>query len=126
MLRIRIRYPGAGALIPGSGMGKKSGSKSEMNNPDHVSESLETIFFGLKFLNSLMRIRDGKNMEPGSGMQKFGSGIRDEQPPSYFRELRNHFFRLKYLNSLMRIWDPGWKKFGSGIRVAKNSVQDLG
>jgi hypothetical protein len=34
-------------------MGKKSGSGSGMNNPDHISESLETIF-GLKYLNSLM------------------------------------------------------------------------
>jgi hypothetical protein len=50
-----------------------------------------------------------------------GSGIRDEQPGSYFLELRNNFFGLKYLNSLMRIRDgdssdPGWKKVGSGIR----------
>jgi hypothetical protein len=38
-----------------------------MNNPDHISESLET-FFGLKYLNSLMRIRDGKIriQDPGS------------------------------------------------------------
>jgi hypothetical protein len=33
-------------LTPGSGMGKKSRSGSEKNNPDHVSESLETIFGG--------------------------------------------------------------------------------
>jgi hypothetical protein len=60
-----------------------------------------------------------------------GSGIRDEQPGSYFLKLKNHFFAffgLKYLNSLMRIRDlgsgmetvriqnPGWKKVGSGIR----------
>jgi hypothetical protein len=57
-----------------------------------------------------------------------GSGIRDEQPGSYFLELRNHFWGVKYLNSLMRIRgsgsrmetvrirDPGWKKVGSGIR----------
>jgi hypothetical protein len=31
-------------LDPGSGMGKKSGSGSGMNNPNHTSESLETIF----------------------------------------------------------------------------------
>jgi hypothetical protein len=42
---------GSGAfLTPGSGMGKKSGSGpgsgSEMNNPDHISESLESIFWG--------------------------------------------------------------------------------
>jgi hypothetical protein len=47
-----------------------------MNNPDHISDSLETIF-GLKYLNSLMRIRD-----LGSGMEKFGSGIRDKHPGS--------------------------------------------
>jgi hypothetical protein len=48
-----------------------------------------------------------------------GSGIRDEQPGSYFLEPRTHFFGflgLKYLNSLMRIRDPGWRQFGSGIR----------
>jgi hypothetical protein len=47
-------------------MGKKSGSGSWMNIPDHISESLKTIF-GFKKLNSLMR---------GSGIrdEKFGSG----------------------------------------------------
>ncbi len=53
-----------------------------------------------------------------------GSGIRDEQPGSYFLELRNHFLvflGLKYLNSLMRIQDPGWRQFGSGIRYEKKS-----
>jgi hypothetical protein len=39
-----------------------------MNNPDHISESLETIFPGLKYLISFMRIRD-------PGWKKFGSGI---------------------------------------------------
>jgi hypothetical protein len=41
--------PGSGAFLtldPGSGMGKKSGSGSVMNNPDHISYSLETIFWG--------------------------------------------------------------------------------
>ncbi len=50
-------------LDPGSGM----------NNQDHIFYSLETIFllfWGLKYLNSLMRIRD-------SGWRQFGSGIRD-------------------------------------------------
>jgi hypothetical protein len=49
-------------------MGKKSESGSRLNNPDHISESLETIFLGLKYLNSLMRIWDGKNSDPGSGI----------------------------------------------------------
>jgi hypothetical protein len=38
--------PGSGYfLTPGSGSGKKSGSGSGMNNPDHISESMETIFW---------------------------------------------------------------------------------
>ncbi len=52
------------------------------------------------------------------------SGIRDEQPISYFLELRNHFFGLKYLNSLMRIRDPGRKQFRSGIRDGKSRIPD--
>jgi hypothetical protein len=37
---------------------------------DYISESLETIILGLKYLNSLMQILDGKNSDPGSGMEK--------------------------------------------------------
>jgi hypothetical protein len=59
--------PGSSAfLTPGSGMGKKSGFGSGMYNPDHISECLETIL-GLKYLNSLMRIRVGKKSDPDSG-----------------------------------------------------------
>ncbi len=54
-----------GFLTPGSGMGKKSGSGSGMNNPDHISDSLETIVFW-----------------SGSGMEKFRSEIRDKHPGS--------------------------------------------
>ncbi len=49
-----------------------------------------------------------------------GSGIRDEQPWSYFLELRNHFFVLKYFDA-----DPGSEiqngnnsDPGSGINTA--------
>jgi hypothetical protein len=56
-------------------MGKKSG----MNNPDHISKSLETIFWVkiLKIFDSdpasgsemeKIRIRDGRNSDPGSGI----------------------------------------------------------
>jgi hypothetical protein len=48
-----------------------------MNNPDHFSESLENLFFGLIYLNSLLRIRD-------PGWKKFGSGIRNKHPGSWF------------------------------------------
>jgi hypothetical protein len=67
-------------------MDKKSGSGSGMINPDHISESLETIFW-IKNLNSSMRIRD-------SGWKKIGFAIR---------------------NGKVLIRAPGWKMFGSGI-----------
>ncbi len=84
-----------------------------------------------------IRIRDlglGAFLTPGSGIRDgrksaSGSGIRDEQPGSYFLELRNHFFAflgvkiLKFFDEdpgsgmvTVRIRDPGWKKVGSGIR----------
>jgi hypothetical protein len=44
-------------------MGKKSGSG--MNNPDHISDELRINFSGLKYLNSLIGIQDGKNSDPG-------------------------------------------------------------
>jgi hypothetical protein len=60
--------PASGAfLTPGTRIGKKSGSGSGMENPDHISESLETVFW----VKILMRIRDGK---------KFGSGINIPDP----------------------------------------------
>jgi hypothetical protein len=53
-------------------MGKKSTSRSGINNPDHISESLETIFWvkTLQFYEADMEsfwswIRDGKNSDPG-------------------------------------------------------------
>ncbi len=53
--------PGSVAfLTPGSGMVKMSGSGSGMNNP--VREH-RNHFFGLKYFNSLMRIRDRKNSD---------------------------------------------------------------
>jgi hypothetical protein len=50
-----------------------------MNNPDHIFESLETTF-GVKILKFFAA-------DPGSGMEKFGSGmeksrIRDKHPGS--------------------------------------------
>jgi hypothetical protein len=55
-----------------------------------------------------------------------GSGIRHEQPGSYFLELRNHFFGVKILKffdadpgsgmETVRVRDSGWKKVGSGIQ----------
>ncbi len=47
-----------------------------MNNPDHISQSLETIFWVkiLKFFDA----------DPGSGWKKFASGIRDGNTGSTF------------------------------------------
>jgi hypothetical protein len=81
VLRIRIRDP---CLFdpwirdpgwvknqdPGSGMGKKSGSGSWMNNPDQISESLETIF-GVKML---------KYFDVDPGWKEFGTGINIPDP----------------------------------------------
>jgi hypothetical protein len=81
VLRIRIRDPVPfWPLDPESGMGKKSGSGSVMNNPDHISEGLET-FFGLKYFNSLLRIRDVKNSYPG--WKKCGFGIKIPDPQQW-------------------------------------------
>jgi hypothetical protein len=68
-------------------MGKKSGSGSGINSPDHISEGLETIFWVkiLKFLYADpvleifgSAIWDGKNF--GSGIEKFP--FRDKHPGS--------------------------------------------
>jgi hypothetical protein len=58
-------------------MGKKSGSGSGLKIPDHISESLETIFW-VKIL---------KFFDADPGWKKFGSGlekirIRDIHPGS--------------------------------------------
>ncbi len=62
---------------PGYGMGKKSGSGSGIQDEQLGSyyQELRNHFWGLKYLNSLMRIWDGNNWDPGSGMEK--SRIRD-------------------------------------------------
>jgi hypothetical protein len=51
-------------------MGKKSGSGSGMNNSNHISKSLESIFSGIKILTFF-------DADPRSGLKKIGSGIRD-------------------------------------------------
>jgi hypothetical protein len=43
-----------------------------------ISKSLKKQFLGLKYLNSLMRIQDGKNSDPG--WKKFISGINIPDP----------------------------------------------
>jgi hypothetical protein len=44
--KFSVADPGSGAfLTPGFGIGKKSRSGSWMNIPDHISESLEIVFW---------------------------------------------------------------------------------
>jgi hypothetical protein len=43
-------------------MGKQSGSGCGMNNPDHISERIETIFWA-----KIFKLFDA---DPGSGMEK--------------------------------------------------------
>jgi hypothetical protein len=80
--------PGSGAfLTPGSGDVQKIRIWIRSEQPgSYFSEPKQ--FFGLKYINSLMWIRDPgcKNSNPGSGMEK------------------------------SRIRDPEWKKVGSEIR----------
>jgi hypothetical protein len=55
-----------------------------MNIPDHISESLETIFW-VKILNFFDADADPgifMTLDPGSGMEKFGSGIWYKHPGS--------------------------------------------
>ncbi len=50
-----------------------------MNNPDHISESLETPFFGgkiLKFFDAHQGSGMEKNSDPGSGMEKIRIRLR--------------------------------------------------
>ncbi len=71
-------------LDPGSLMGKKSWSGNEQ--PGWYFRELKKLFFGLKYLNSLMWIRDGTNSDPGSGMEKVGSGINIPVPQHWRKE----------------------------------------
>jgi hypothetical protein len=63
-------------------VGKKSRSGSGMNIPDHISESLETIFWVkiIKFSDADADPESGKLFDPESGMEKIR--IRDNHPGS--------------------------------------------
>jgi hypothetical protein len=67
--------PRAGAfLTPGSGIRDGEKSESGMNIPNR--RELRNNFLGLKYLNSLMRIRIRYLLDPGSGMK---NRIRDQE-----------------------------------------------
>jgi hypothetical protein len=77
--------PGSGAfLTPGSGIreDRKSASGAGIRDeqPGSYFPELKNHFLGLKYLNSLTRIRDPGWRQLGSGMEK--SRIRDKHPGS--------------------------------------------
>ncbi len=61
-----------------------------MNNPDHISESLETSFWV-----NILKLFDA-DLVSGMG-KKIRIRIRDEQPGSYIRDLGNNFWGKKIL-----------------------------
>ncbi len=74
--KFSVEDPGFGIrclLIPGSGMGKKSRSWSGTSIPDHISESLETIFL-VKILQFFL------NLDARSGMEKIRTRDRTLGP----------------------------------------------
>jgi hypothetical protein len=72
---------GFGAFMtPGSWTGKNSRSGSELNIPDHISESLKTIFRVKTLQFFKFFYADAGTLEPGSGMEKIR--IRDKHPGS--------------------------------------------
>jgi hypothetical protein len=77
-------------------MDKNSGSESGMNNPDHISGSLETIFCVkiLKFFDADPGSgnRGGKNSD--TGWKKFGSRVWD---PGSAPRIRNTAHKLEIL-----------------------------
>jgi hypothetical protein len=94
-------------LTPGSGIGKKSGYGSGMNNPDHIYESLETIF-GVKVQ---------KFFDADPGWKKFGSGmekirIRDKHPGSAILLLS---LTMSMMNFLRVSYKDGFEKRKKGI-----------
>jgi hypothetical protein len=61
-------------------MGKKPRSGSGINIPGgHISKRLETIFW-VKILKFFMQMRIREPFGPGSGKEKFGSGIKIPHP----------------------------------------------
>jgi hypothetical protein len=85
VLRIQIRDPVPfWPLDPGSGMGKKQDPDPEsgMNIPDHISESLETIFWFkvLQFFDADPDLGSGIFLTLDTRWEKFGSGINISDP----------------------------------------------
>ncbi len=125
-------------------MGRRTGRRSVVNTlastsraaAEHLRRFQSACRLGYSEFNNLTSsVADpdpgsGAFFTPRSGMGRksaSGSGIRDEQPGSYFLQIRNHFCGFFGVKILKILWcgsgvrdgessDPGWKKFGSEIR----------
>ncbi len=80
--------PGSGAFFTSeSGIRIRDGGKSGSGILDNISaRRLRHNCFGLKILRFLLRIRD--LLDAGSGMEKYGSGIRNKHPESATLQLQ--------------------------------------
>ncbi len=101
--------PGYSAFFtpdPGYGIGKKAGSGIRIRDeqPGSYIRELRNNFLGWKYLHSFMKIRDGKNLDLGSGMEKirirdgkkFGSGINIPDP--------HHWLQYRSGWATLRAW----------------------
>ncbi len=105
VLRIRIRDPVPfWPICPGSGMGRKpvSGSGIRDEQPGSYFLEFRNHFFGLQYSNSLLRIRDEKNSDPGFGTEKFGIHIPDPQHCKNSKAITWMTCAMVFSNSLMR------------------------
>ncbi len=105
--RTSVADPVSGAfLTPGSGMGKKVRIRIQdpwwTTQPGSYFLELRNHFFGLKYLNSLMRIRDGKIRIRALGWKKVGSGINIPDP-QYFDEPYKIFLHCAHITFVILI-----------------------
>jgi hypothetical protein len=132
LITLSVADPDPGCLFtPGSQMGKKSGSGFGMNNPDHISDSLETGIRNLKNLDPRW-----KNLDQGWKNSVHGSGrkilTRDDKHPgsatliTFILPQKNNFSKHRSnvvdLECLSRIRlvsfpDPGSELSPSRIRI---------
>jgi hypothetical protein len=75
-----------------------------MNIPDHISESLETIFLVKKILEFFDADPDPGagiflTLDPGPGMEKFKSGIRGKHHGCHRRSIFSDFLLLMHVSA---------------------------
>jgi hypothetical protein len=85
-------------------MCKKSGFRIQDEQPESYFRELGNHFLRLKYLNSLMRIRDGKTSDPRSGIRNGKIRIRDKHSGSTTllrtpREYNVNLYQLRLKNA---------------------------